>query len=126
MFVWFVWLDFSCICLFIAKMSMFASREALKVIYGDFTRNIAKLVVGLQNGEFADLASQTDRDNFRRELLALEFEWVNRFTPDDSKPATFDDDFIEYSNDFISYIRRRFDSISNRICAKTSGSFPYF
>ncbi len=107
-------------------MSMFASREALKVIYGDFTRNIAKLVVGLQNGEFADLASQTDRDNFRRELLALEFEWVNRFTPDDSKPATFDDDFIEYSNDFIAYIRRRFDSISNRICAKTSGSFPYF
>ena len=107
-------------------MSMFASREALKVIYGDFTRNIAKLVVGLQNGEFADLASQTDRDNFRRELLALEYEWVNRFTPDDSKPATFDDDFIEYSNDFISYIRRRFDSISNRIRAKTSGSFPYF
>ena len=126
MFVWSVWLDFSCVWLFIAKMSMFASREALKVIYGDFTRNIAKLVVGLQNGEFADLASQTDRDNFRRELLALEFEWVNRFTPDDSKPATFDDDFIEYSNDFISYIRRRFDSISNRICAKTSGSFPYF
>ena len=107
-------------------MSMFASREALKVIYGDFTRNIAKLVVGLQNGEFADLASQTDRDNFRRELLDLEFEWVNRFTPDDSKPATFDDDFIEYSNDFISYIRRRFDSISNRIRAKTSLSFPYF
>ncbi len=105
---------------------MFASREALKVIYGDFTRNIAKLVVGLQNGEFADLASQTDRDNFRRELLALEYEWVNRFTPDDSKPATFDDDFIEYSNDFISYIRRRFDSISNRIRAKTSLNFPYF
>ena len=126
MFVWFVWLDFSCIWLFIAKMSMFASREALKVIYGDFTRNIAKLVVGLQNGEFADLASQTDRDNFRRELLDLEFEWVNRFTPDDSKPATFDDDFIEYSNDFISYIRRRFDSISTRIRAKTSLNFPYF
>ena len=105
-------------------MSTFASREALKVIYGDFTRNIAKIVVGLQNGEYGDLASQTDRDNFRRELLDLEFEWVNRFTPDDTKPATFADDFIEYSNDYVDYIRRILDSISNRICAETSGSFP--
>ena len=124
MFAWFVLFNFSCVWLLIAKMPTFASREALKVIYGDFTRNIAKIVVGLQNGEYGDLASQTDRDNFRRELLDLEFEWVSRFTPDDSKPATFGDDFIEYSNDYIAYIRRRFDSISNRICEKTSGSFP--
>ena len=105
-------------------MPTFAGREALKVIYGDFTRNIAKIVVGLQNGEYGDLASQTDRDNFRRELLDLEFEWVIRFTPDDTKPATFADDFIEYSNDYVDYIRRRLDSISNSICAETSGSFP--
>ena len=105
-------------------MSTFASREALKIIYGDFTRNIARYVVCLQNGEFGDLASQTDRDNFRRELVDLEFEWVSRFTPDDSKPATFGNDFIEYSNDYIPYIRLRFDSISNRICEKTSGRFP--
>ena len=124
MFVWFVWFNISCIWLFIVRMSIFASREALKVIYDDFTRNIAKLVVGLQNGVYGDLASQIDRDNFRRELLDLEFEWVTYFTPDDSKPATFEDDFIEHSNDTIPYIRRRFDSISNRICEKTSGSFP--
>ena len=108
------------------KMTTFASRDALKIIYGDFTRKIARYLVSLQGGEYGDLASPGERENFRRELLDLEAEWVSRFTPDDSNPASFGNDFIEYSNDYIPYIRRRFDSISNRICEKTSGSFPGF
>ena len=102
-----------------------SSREEVRVRYKALTKKVAMFMIKIQNGEIGDKGLAADRERFKKELLEID-SLSDYWIPDDSRPHTFQEDFLKYSIDAIPRFEWLMEELSREMHKLTSCGFPGF